>query len=749
MIPSPSIPVGLLRACAARGLACCLLSLATAIGFSMRSWAAEPVSFELDVQPVLTANGCNTGACHGKQRGQNGFQLSLLGFDPQFDHEAIALQSHGRRLSIGQPEESLLLLKATAKLPHGGGPILEESSPDFNTLSKWIHQGAPRKIPGEPSLERIELANSEFTLAASQSAALKLKAHYSDGSSRDVTRLATYLSNDSAIASTDKLGQITAGELPGETAIMVRFSNQIQVAQVRIPRTENLPSDFYATKGANNFVDELIFAKLAELSIKTSEDTVDSVFLRRAYTDIIGRLPSAAEAKDYLSSSSPTKDEELVNYLLEQPAYVDHWSNIWMDLLRPNPYRVGIKAVLNYDNWIRQQFRDDVPLDVFATRLITAQGSTWHNGAVTLFRDRRSPDEMVTLVSQLFLGVRLECAKCHHHPFERWSQKDFYSLAAYFAKVRHKGTGLSPPISGSEEVIFSSDNGEVRHPVTEEVLEPAPLFPIDSIPKRESSDNNLDPREELAAWITSKDNPYFAQVMANRIWSLLMGRGLVEPVDDLRSTNPATNPALLEALAKHLRDVGFDQKELIRTIALSRAYRLSSTPNESNASDRLNYSRHFRARLRGEILADAIDSVTETSTRYDAMPPDARAAQIWTHRVDSMFLDTFGRPNENQDPPCERTADSSVTQSLHLMNSRELDRRIRSAEGRARRLAENGNAPRAIVDELYLSIFSRFPSDSEAKYAIGLIEAAGKERQGPIEDLMWAMLNSPEFSIQN
>ncbi|MCA9136141.1 MAG: DUF1553 domain-containing protein [Planctomycetales bacterium] len=702
-----------------------------------------PVSFDLDIQPILAAHGCNAGACHGKQRGQNGFQLSLLGFDSDFDYDSIARQSRGRRLTIRSPESSLLIQKATAELPHGGGRKIEIGSMAYQTIVAWIGQGAPRTLPDEPALENVELAQTEFSLKPSDVGQLSVVAHYSDGSTRDVTGMTGYLSNEAAVVSVDSTGKLTAGAFPGETAVMARYMNHIRVANVSIPRAELLPDGFYDTKPRANFVDDLVYEKLAQLQIQASAPATESEFLRRVYTDVIGRLPSASEAREYLESTDAEKRERLVDRLLDRPEYIDYWANQWADLLRPNPYRVGIKAVLNYDNWIRQQFREDVPYDEFVRRLVTAKGSTWHNGAATMFRDRRSPDEVATLVSQLFLGVRLECAKCHHHPFEKWSQHDFYSFAAFFGKVGRKGTGLSPPISGGEEIVYVSTKGDVTHPVTDEVLEPTPLF------GRADIVEGSDPREALADWMTSPENEYFAQVQVNRVWSQLMGRGIVEPVDDLRSTNPPTNPALLSALAERFRQSGFDQKELIKMIVLSNVYSTSSVPNTSNAGDRLNYSRHYRHRMRAEVLAGAVDDVTETFESFSALAPESRANQVWTHRIESVFLDTFGRPDENKDPPCERVTDSSVTQTLHLMNARQIDGRIRSDTGRAARLAADKLSPVEIVDELYLAIFSRFPNDDERQYCEAFISSAGENRRGVIEDLMWAMVNSPEFIIQN
>ena len=705
--------------------------------------ASEPVSFQLDIQPILTAKGCNAGACHGKQNGQNGFQLSLLGFDSEFDYNAVTRNARGRRLALAAPQSSLLLQKATGQKPHGGGRRVEVDSNEYETLVRWIAEGASRRVDGEPTLDRVELAGNRFSLQPDQTQPLKVVAHFSDGQQRDVTLATSYLSNQDAVVSVSDDGMLKAGPLPGETAVMARYMNQICVANVSIPQPNALPEDTFDDLPRNNFIDDLVYAKLQRLHIKPSDPAADHVYMRRVYSDVIGRLPTPKEAREFLDSSLENKRELLVDRLLDDREYVDHWANHWADLLRPNPYRVGIKAVMNYDNWIRQQFRDNVPYDQFARKIVTAKGSTWQNGATTLYRDRRSPDEVATMVSQLFLGVRLECAKCHHHPFERWSQDDFYSFAAFFARVGRKGTGLSPPISGGEEVVYVSDKGDVKHPVTGKVLPPRPLFGTANLV------DGRDPREALADWMTSDENEFFAKVQANRVWAQLMGRGFVDPVDDLRSTNPATNPDLLSALANHFRESNFDTKQLIKTIVLSNTYALSSTPNETNSGDRLNFSRHYRQRMRAEVLMNAVTSATETTETMEAMPPESRANQVWTHRIDSLFLDTFGRPNENQDPPCERVADSSVTQTLHLMNSRKLDGWVRRDEGRAARLAKSDQSPAQIVDELYLAVFSRRPTDAERTYAEDLISSAGDNRRSKIEDLMWAMMNSPEFTIQD
>ena len=706
--------------------------------------AEPPVSFQLDVQPILSARGCNAGACHGKQRGQNGFQLSLLGFDSDFDHASLTKHARGRRVFPAAPERSLLLLKATARLPHGGGARIVDGSNDYQTLLRWITEGAPRQIEGEAKLVGIQVSPTERSMSPGETQSLTVTATYSDGTTRDVTARTAFQSNESAIVAVDEAGLVTAGPLPGEAAVMARYMGLIAISNVTIPLAGQVDPAVYEGLPRFNFIDELVWTKLQSLGITPSEPASDAKFMRRVYVDLIGRLPRPDEIREFLKDGNPNKHAALVDRLLERPQYADHWANKWADLLRPNPYRVGIKAVLNYDDWIRQQFRENKPYDEFVRDLLTAQGSTWRNGATTLFRDRRSPDEITTMVSQLFLGIRLECAKCHHHPFEKWGQDDFYSFAAYFARVGRKGRGLSPPISGSEEIVLTAKRGSVTHPLSGEELQPAPLFgtapPID---------DDVDRRQALAAWITSDDNPFFAEVMANRVWADLMGRGIVEPVDDLRATNPPTNEPLLKALAANFREQKYNLKELLRTITTSYVYRLDSYPSQRNVADTRNYSRHYRQRLRAEVLLDAFTDITGVPDSFSAMPPKSRANQIWTHRVESLFLDTFGRPDPNQDPPCERSGETTVTQTLHLMNAPALHRKVTSDGSRAAQLAVSEKSVDEIVAEVYLCVYGRLPDEAEREIGQRLFAEKDMTRRQATEDLMWALLNTPEFIFKD
>ena len=703
-----------------------------------------PVTFEKDIEPILARAGCNAGACHGKARGQNGFQLSLLGFNPDFDFAAITQEARGRRIFPGAPEQSLLLRKAAGLMPHGGGKRLPPGDDRFGMLRQWIAAGTPRTSKSEPVLDRISVEPGERILDSGAEQQLLVTAHYRDGSARDVTHLAMYQSNESALAAVDADGRIKAGPLPGEAAIMARFMEKFAVCNVLMPLPSPAPADAYTKLPRQNFIDGLVWDKLQKLRITPSAPCSDTTFVRRAYLDAIGRLPAPAEVRAFLADRGQDKRARLVDRLLDRPEYADFWANKWADLLRPNPYRVGIKAVFSLDSWLRDSFRQNKPYDRFVRELLTAQGSTFRNGAVTLFRDRREPDEITTIVSQLFLGIRLDCARCHHHPFEVWGQDDFYSFAAYFSRIGRKGVGLSPPISGGEEMVFTAASGAVKHPTTGKVMAMRPLFGTTA-----AGGDERDPRRVLADWIVSDDNPYFAKVMANRVWADLMGRGIVEPIDDLRATNPPSNGPLLDALADHFRKERYDIKKLIRTIMTSQVYQLSSAPGPRNGGDLRNYSRHYRQRLRAEVLLDAVGDVTGVRETFTAMPPGTRAMELWTVRSQSVFLDTFGRPDPNQDPPCERTSDTTVVQALHLMNSPELQRKIGDDAGRAAALAASKKTAREIVDELYLLVYARLPKDAEMQICLGAFERPGRTRRQVVEDLMWSLLNTPEFVFKD
>ena len=722
---------------------CCLALFWLAAAVSTAAEPAKELSFELDVQPILAANGCSVGACHGKSRGQNGFQLSLLSFDPDFDYAALTQHARGRRLFLAAPERSLLLQKGAALVPHGGGQRLDPAGADFETLRQWIAAGAPRRIANEPKLVGVTLTPTQITLEPRVKHQLKVTAEYSDGTRRDVTARTAYQSNEPAIVAIDKGGQMTTGALPGEATLMARYMTVIATCNVAIPVSGDVDPAQYAALPRKNFIDSLVWNKLQSQGLLPSPPCDDATFLRRAHLDIIGRVPTPDDVRQFLADTRSDKRERLIDELLQRPEYADHWSGKWADLLRPNPYRVGIKSVMAMDTWIRDSFRQNKPYDQFVREIVTAEGSTWRNGAAVLFRDRREPAEIATMISQLFLGTRLDCAKCHHHPFEKWSQDDFYSFSAYFSRVGRKGTGLSPPISGSEEFILFGKPVKVTHPATGVEMQPRPLY--GAAPEIAEGD---DPRQALAAWITSDQNDYFVQTIGNRVWAELMGRGLVEPVDDLRATNPPSNPALLAALGNHLRTHKYDLKQLIRAICTSHVYGLSVKPEGTNVQDTKNFSRRYRTRMRAEVLADAICDITGLPEKYEAMPVGSRASELWTTRIDSLTLDTFGRPDPNQDPPCERLSDGAVTQALHLMNSKTIQGKVTSDDGIANQLAKSPRSPDQIVEELYLLCYGRLPDATERDIGAQVFARPETSRRQSAEDLLWALLNTPEFFFQ-
>jgi WD40 repeat protein len=702
---------------------------------------ATNISFVRDVLPVMAKAGCMGGSCHAKPEGQNGFKLSVFSYDPKSDYREIVKESRGRRIFPAAPEESLLLLKPTATIEHGGGERFAVGSETYKLLMNWIRAGAPYQATNEPPLAGITVEPNEHTHKKKSATPLVVKAKYSDGSTRDVTRLADFAVNDKEIATVTEDGVIHTGALSGETVVVARYMGQVAPSRVTIPADRQLPHSKYAALKTNNFIDALAYRRFESLGVFPSDLCADSEFLRRSTLDAIGRLPTTEETRGFFADRGPMKRERWIERLLADPNYSDYWANKWADLLRPNPDRVGVKSIFVLDQWLRESFRQNKPFDQFAREILTAEGTNHRDGPAVVYRDRREPPDRTTLFSQLFLGTRMECAKCHHHPNERWSQDDFYQFAAFFGPLKQKGAGLSPPISaGTEEFYFTSDGGDVKHPVTGAKMSPRPPDVGEfKIPERE------DPRVELADWLVNPKNPFFARAAVNRVWAVFFGRGFVEPVDDFRVSNPIVNEPLLNALANDFVANGYDLKKLMRTIMQSRLYQLSSTPSEYNLTDTKNFSRSYRRRLSAEVLLDAVNDVTGATDQFNGCPPDTRAIQTWSYKVSSQFLEAFSRPNPSTDPPCERELKTSVVQSLHMMNSKALQEKLARTDGRVRTLVDSKLSPEEIVGELYLAAFCRAPSPSELSIARAAYEAKGATRQTATEDVLWALLNSPEF----
>jgi WD40 repeat protein len=700
-----------------------------------------PLSFTNDILPILGKAGCNTGACHAKASGQAGLKLSVFAFDPRSDHAALVKADRGRRVFPALPEESLLLKKPSVGVAHEGGQRFEPDSPQFRTIAEWIRQGAPYQIANEPQLAGLEVSPAARSYKKLGTQPLKVTARYSDGTTRDVTALAEFVSNDKAIATVNDSGLVKAGEESGEAVIITRYMGRVAISRVAVPSDTLLPEAAYAALPVRNEIDRLVYARLKTLGHLPSEPCGDAEFLRRSTLDATGSLPTVAEARAYLASSDPEKRSKWIEHLLDSPAWADHWAIKWGDLIRPNPSRVGVKPVLLLDEWIRQSFRENKPWDQFVRELLTAQGGSHQYGPVAVWRDKREPVDAATFVGQLFLGVRLECAKCHHHPNEKWDQADYYQLAAFFTAMKRKGQGISAPISGEPEYWWAGgESARITHPVTGVSLKPRPpdAAEIEIVDRQ-------DPRAALVDWMTRADNPYFAKAAVNRVWNSFFGRGIVDPVDDFRASNPPSNEPLLDWLAADFIAHRFDLKHTMRTIMRSQVYQLGSLPNDTNKADLKNYSRSYRRRLPAEVLLDAVSAVTESADTFGGMAQGATAKQTWNVKLESEFMDAFGRPNSSAECPCERDAKPSVVQALHLMNSSKLQAKLNSESGRAARLAKSPMTPEEIVEELYLAAFSRPPAAEEREAAAKVIAAAGDKKRAAIEDVLWALLNSAEF----
>ncbi len=718
----------------------CLLALAPLTLALFASGSERPVSFIHEVMPHLQKAGCAAGNCHAKPEGQNNFKLSVFGYDPANDYHEIMRDDRGRRVFLAAPEESLLLKKATGSVPHEGGARISKGSLPYQLIITWLQQGAPAKLADEATLLSVSVTPRESIYKKGQKQPLKVVATYSDGKTQDVTSLTEFLSQDKEIAQVDEHGLVEVGSTSGEGVVLVRFMGHVDVARITVPADKLLPNDKYAQLPANNDVDRLVHARHQKLGLLPSETCTDEEFLRRASLDAIGLLPTPERAKAFLTDTRPDKRDLYIRELLEHPNYADHWAVKWGDLIRPNPSRVGVKPVYLLDQWLREAFRQNMPYDEMVKQLLTAEGSTHEHGPVAIFRDKREAIDASAFVSQIFLGVRLDCAKCHHHPSEKWTQEDYYQLAAFFGQMGRKGQAISAPISGEPEYWWYSGKGQVQHPITEAVMVPkppdGPEMPYVA---------GQDPRARLTDWMASSDNPFFAKAIVNRLWSEFLGRGIVDPVDDFRVSNPPTNPALLDWLAQDFIAHGYDLKHLIRTILSSRTYQLSAQPNEHNLTDTKNFSRSIKRRLSAEVLLDALGDLTGVRETFSGLPPGSRAVQTWNHKLDSTFLDAFGRPNASMECPCERERKSSVIQALHLMNSNDLQAKLNAKEGKISMLVKSNLTEPQLVQEIYLAAYNRLPKAEELQTALKFYTSPGTSRQTATEDLAWALINSAEF----
>ncbi|HUY91831.1 MAG TPA: DUF1549 and DUF1553 domain-containing protein [Pirellulales bacterium] len=723
-----------------------------AAGAAAAQSPAPAVSFQSDVIPLLTKLGCNGGGCHGKATGQNGFKLSLLGFEPELDYDAIVRESRGRRLFPASPAHSLLLLKATGTLAHGGGARLREASDDYRTLLAWIEQGAQPSRADEPKLARITVTPERHVFdSRHRPQPLQVTAYFSDGSARDVTRRAIYLSNEPELAEVNESGAVQIGERSGSFAVMVRFAEQIAVFYGLIPHSQQA-SDVQAQLAAwernvaRSFVDRHLVAQWKRLGITPSPPAEDHEFIRRASLDICGTLPTSAEVADYVNDPGADKRARLIDRLLDRPEYASYFALKWADILRNRGLgystRYQRSGTTLFAGWIRDNLAANVPYDRFVASILTASGSQETNPPTVWYRTVRTKADYVESVAQAFLGIRIQCAQCHHHPAERWSQADYYQLAAVFARVGRKG-GFADAEVPTGETIYLADEGEVVHPRTGERMAPRP--PGGDAFKLSRYD---DPRRSLARWMASPDNPYFARTMANRMWGHFFGRGIIQPIDDARSTNPPSNPELLDALARDFVEHGYDVKHLIRVICNSAAYSLSSTPNDVNRDDVQSYARYYPRRLAAEVLLDSLGQVLEAPTKFRAtagdFPPGTRAIDLPDEAAPSHFLDVFGRPARNSACECERIDSPALGQTLELVNSNELQAKLTSEHGYVARLADGGRPHAENVNAVFLRVFGRSPRDKERAVAVTFLESQANRKEA-YASLLWSLVATNEF----
>jgi hypothetical protein len=724
-------------------LALMLVSLSAPCSFA-QPVTGKSLHFENDILPLLARYGCNSSGCHGKAEGQNGFKLSVFGFDPEGDYSTIVKEARGRRLFPAAPDQSLLLTKASGRVPHGGGTRIQFNSPPYRVLRDWIAAGTPIGDPNAPRVERVRVEPTERLLSLHGKQALRVFARYTNGQEVEVTDRSRFQSNNEAIAMVSSDGEVAATDVPGEAAIMVAFANEIAVFRAIIPRPEQVA---FPQLAANNFIDPLVDNKLRKLNIVPSGPVEEGVFLRRVYLDIIGTLPTVEETRKYLEDTRPDKRAKLVDALLERPEYADYWALKWADVLRVDRSVLNHKGAYSYYKWIRDGLAANKPYDQFARELIVAEGPLDEVGAGNFYRVVTKPGEMASTLSQVFLGVRIGCAECHHHPYDRWGQDDYYAMTAFFNPVGVRKIGTL-------DALVTTGESTARQLRTGQMLAAAPLGErrID-IPvslqmfgaKPIVADTRGDQRDRLAAWMTSPRNPWFARNLANRYWAHFLGRGLIDPVDDFRATNPPTNPELLEHLAQHFVENKFDLKQLIRTITSSRVYQTSSKPTPSNQKDEQNYSRALMRRIDAEVLLDMICQTLGVGEKFEGMPADTRAIQLWDSKVRHYFLKQFGRPVRVSACECERASEPNIAQVLHLLNSELIDGKIRHEDGTVARLLRKYDDNAKLVDELFLMFYCRLPTDQEKTITAEHFRKYPGSRRTATEDLVWTMVNSKEF----
>ena len=707
-----------------------------------------PINFANQIVPIFTKLGCNSGGCHGKASGQNGFKLSLLGFEPEVDYIALVKEARGRRLFPAAPDQSLLLTKAGGVVPHGGGKRMEVGSDEYKLVRRWIAAGMPVGSEKDPKVTSISISPSHRIMTRQNKQQFAVYAHYSDGSIEDITRRAQYESNDQEIAVVETGGLVRTLAQSGEAAIMARYQANVATFRATVPLGIKIPEYKFETK---TVVDVHTSTKWKELGLVPSELSTDEQFVRRLYLDLTGTLPTPAQVTAFINDKDPAKRDKLIDALVDSTEYGYYFANKWADVLRVKrrgqPDRA--KGTFAFHNWIRQAVQSDMPYNEFAREILGATGDEVNNPPTVWYKELTQPEQFVDDTAQVFLGLRMACAQCHHHPYEKWSQDDYWGLAAYFGRVGRKAIPVPGEFQNQQVVrqaIFSKSAGTVQNKKTGQT---AIMKPLDGDAIKVGTDE--DPRQKLVDWMTEPKNPFFTRAVANRYWAHFFGRGIVDPLDDMRITNPPSNPELLDALAKELVDHNYSLKHLVKTICKSRTYQLSAVPNEFNKHDKQNYARYYPRRMSAEVLFDAVNLVADSPATFAGLPLDRhapnRAIMLPDESFPSYFLDVFGRPQRISACECERVSEANLAQALHLLNSDEIQGKLSRANGRADQFAKDPRPDAEKVDELFLWAFAHKPTGEQRELALAHIakHAAANNKKIAYENILWALLNTKEF----
>jgi hypothetical protein len=705
-----------------------------------------PINFTNQIVPIFTKLGCNSGGCHGKSGGQNGFALSLLGFVPDLDYTSLVKEARGRRLLPSAPDHSLLLLKATGVMAHAGGKRMEVGSDEYKLVRRWIAAGTPFGKETDPAVTKISVFPEHRILTRNNRQQFAVLAHYSDGSIQDVTPRAQFESNEGEIAIVDGAGLVRTLEMSGEAAIMARYQGQVAVFRASVPLGSKVPDYKFEPQ---TVVDRFTHKKWKELGIVPSEACSDEQFIRRVSLDLTGTLPTPTQIKAFLADPSPNKRDRLVDRLLETPEYSYYFANKWADVLRVKRRNDQTRArgTFAFHSWIRESIAQDKPYDQFAREILAATGDESSSPPTVWYKELANPENFVDDTAQVFLGLRMACAQCHHHPYEKWSQDDYWGLAAFFGRLGRKQV-QQPGGNGNQQaliqVIFNRSSGSV---INKRTSKPAEITPLDGEPMKVAPDE--DPRHKLVDWMVNPKNPYFARAVANRYWAHFFGRGIVDPLDDMRVTNPPSNPELLDALASELAKSKYSLKELIKVIVKSRTYQLSAVPNEFNKHDKQAFARFYPRRMSAEVLYDAVNQVSLADSTFGGLPGDRhsprRAIMLPDESFASYFLDVFGRPQRISACECERVSEANLAQALHLLNSDEIQNKLARANGRANLLARDPRSDSEKVEEMFLWAFGRRPSADHLQVALSHIARHTANKQVAYENILWALINTKEF----